>query len=145
MNDLQHRNNIGLPRSAVEMAEARALLRPWHLAGYRLILLSSTAKMPIEKGWQEIDYARRVRPWLERGGNIGILLGEDDLVLVREVVIDAAGRTAGGGDDLGDGRRPDAVAANQCGRGGDDVIAAAGRHSRNSLPRHAGTTTLGRN
>jgi hypothetical protein len=81
VNVLQHREKIGLPRSAVEMAEARALLRPFHLAGYRLILLSSTAKMPIEKGWQEVDYTRRVRPWLERGGNIGILLGDDDLVL----------------------------------------------------------------
>lgn len=81
VNELQYRDKIGLPRSAAEMVEARALLRPFHLAGYRLILLSSTAKMPIEKGWQEIDYTRRVRPWLERGGNIGVLLGEDDLVL----------------------------------------------------------------
>jgi Bifunctional DNA primase/polymerase, N-terminal/Primase C terminal 2 (PriCT-2) len=71
----------GRPRTADEMAEARAMLVPFYRVGYRFILLSGTSKVPIEVGWQTIDYTTKVRPWLARGGNIGVLLSETDLIL----------------------------------------------------------------
>lgn len=77
----EQRRNLGYPRSAKEMVEARFMLVPFIEATYRLILLSSTAKVPIEKGWQHTDYSKKIRPWLEHGGNIGVLLGDDDIVL----------------------------------------------------------------
>jgi len=57
------------------------MLAPFHRAGYRLILLSATAKVPIEKGWQTKDYTGSVKSWLAQGGNIGVLLGDRDLVV----------------------------------------------------------------
>ena len=71
----------GVARKIEEMGMARAMLIPFVRAGYRLILLSSTAKVPIEKGWQQIDYRKQIRGWLERGGNVGVLLGDEDMVL----------------------------------------------------------------
>ena len=76
------RSKIGLARSADEMAVVRRILGPFHRAGYRLILLSSTAKVPIEKGWQTKTYTTaEIARWMRRGGNIGILLSETDLVV----------------------------------------------------------------
>lgn len=72
---------IMAPRTSDELADARTALVPFARVGYRLILLSSTAKKPIEKGWQQIDYRQQIPSWLERGGNIGVLLGDDDIVL----------------------------------------------------------------
>lgn len=81
MIDQSMHRNIGRRRTPDEMAEARLVLVPFVRIRYRLILLSSTAKVPIEKGWQDTDYSKKIRPWLERGGNIGVLLGDDDIVL----------------------------------------------------------------
>lgn len=77
----QH-SKIGLVRTADEMAVVREILGPFHRAGYRLILLSSAAKVPIEKGWQTKDYTTaEIGRWLKRGGNVGILLRDTDLVV----------------------------------------------------------------
>ncbi len=64
-------------RTAEEMAAARVMLGPFIRGGYRLILLGSTAKVPIEKGWQHVDYGKKIRPWLEHGGNVGVPLGRN--------------------------------------------------------------------
>lgn len=82
MSATTERSNSGLARTADEMAIVRRMLGPFYRAGYRLILLSSTAKVPIEKGWQTKTYTTaEIGRWLRRGGNIGILLAETDLVL----------------------------------------------------------------
>ena len=68
-------------RNNEEMGMARAMLIPFVRTGYRLILLASTAKVPIEKGWQQADYRKHIRGWLVLGGIIVFLFVYDVIVL----------------------------------------------------------------
>lgn len=69
-------------RTAAEMNAARAMLLPFHEAGYRLFPLRKGKKIPLQSGWQTRDYTLgMIRHWLEQGGNVGIALGAEDLVV----------------------------------------------------------------
>lgn len=69
-------------RTTDEMEAAGRMLRPFHSAGYRLFLLKAGAKTPVHTGWQTRTYsAGELKRWLAAGGNIGIALTSNDLIL----------------------------------------------------------------
>ena len=69
-------------RTAEQIEAARQMLRPLHTAGYRLFPLARGRKSPRDKGWQTRNYSSHdIIAWLEAGGNIGIALQPDDLVI----------------------------------------------------------------
>lgn len=69
-----------LPRTAEDMVDARRELVPVKAAGYRMFPLAG--KTPRDKGWQTNSYTvTEIKRWLEQGANIGIVLGDEDLVV----------------------------------------------------------------
>ena len=69
-------------RSADELAHAKAMLRPFARAGYRLFPLAHGTKHARDKGWQHKTYAApQLVGWLKQGGNLGICLGPTQLVV----------------------------------------------------------------
>lgn len=82
------RRNVG------ELARAKAMLRPFVRAGYRLFPLAHGTKHARDKGWQHKAYAApQLIAWLKQGGNLGICLGPTQLV------VDADPRHFEHGDD----------------------------------------------
>ena len=78
--------NVTEPRAARrnvgELAHAKAMLRPFVRAGYRLFPLAQGTKHARDKGWQHKTYAApQLIGWLKQGGNLGICLGPTQLVL----------------------------------------------------------------
>lgn len=69
-------------RSADELLHAKAMLRPFVRAGYRLFPLAHGTKHARDKGWQHKAYAApQLIAWLKQGGNLGICLGPTQLVV----------------------------------------------------------------
>jgi hypothetical protein len=69
-------------RSTSEVDGAIAQLRPFAEAGYTIFPLQPASKVPAHDGWRTADYsAFDYADHLRRGGNLGIRLGPDDVVL----------------------------------------------------------------
>lgn len=70
------------PRTPEEMKAAQRELIPVKAAGYRMFPLGKGGKIPRDKGWQRNEYTvPEIVRWLRQGGNIGIVLGAEDLVV----------------------------------------------------------------
>lgn len=68
------------PRTESEMEDARLALRLFNRAGYRLFPLRG--KVPRDDGWQDIEYPfAHIGAHMRRGGNAGVALQGDDIVL----------------------------------------------------------------
>jgi len=64
------------------MQTAREELILVKAAGYRMFPLAKGGKTPRDKGWQTNSYTvTKIKRWLEQGGNIGIVLDDEDLVV----------------------------------------------------------------
>ncbi|SMH43476.1 bifunctional DNA primase/polymerase [Mesorhizobium australicum] len=63
--------------------EIARVLRRFDQAGYELFPLAKGAKTPRDTGWQTNEYTLLgdVAPWVQRGGNVGVRLRDNDLVL----------------------------------------------------------------
>lgn len=69
-------------RSPAELESLRAQLRLVSAAGYRLFPLVRGSKVPRDRGWQTKEYSiNELKRWARLGGNFGIALGDDDLIL----------------------------------------------------------------
>ena len=56
--------------------------QPFIGAGYRLFPVARLSKVPRDKGWQSNSYtSAELASWIGNGGNIGVRLGADDLVI----------------------------------------------------------------
>lgn len=82
MSEANESGNRPLVRNADELAVVGAMLLPFHKAGYSLFPLRMSAKIPRDAGWQTNKYADKdLGRWVKAGGNLGIRLTGDDLVL----------------------------------------------------------------
>lgn len=69
-------------RGARQLKVSISDLSDFKAAGYSLFPLRKGTKVPRDKGWQKHDYSTFDHAdWLQRGGNVGIRLKGDDLVL----------------------------------------------------------------
>lgn len=70
-------------RTPEQVAEARQVLKAFARAGYQLFPLKRGTKVPRDEGWQTKTYslAGDIAAWVKQGGNIGIRLGDADLVI----------------------------------------------------------------
>jgi len=69
-------------RSETEVEAVREMLAPFWRAGYRFFPLGPGSKTPLLAGWQTKSFSDgQLKNWVARGGNLGIALQDEDIIL----------------------------------------------------------------